>query len=73
MIMDIEFTFLLECTLLQQQLQMLAKTVVVKPRGRPLKYITDEERKDAIKNGRKNGRKMRRNKYKNSKGENICR
>ena len=71
--MDIEFTFLLECTLLQQQLQMLAKTVVVKPRGRPLKYITDEERKDAIKNGRKNGRKMRRNKYKNSKGENICR
>ena len=70
--LDLEFTFLLECTLLQQQLQILARTVIVKPRGRPLKYITDEERKDAIKNGRKNGRKMRRNKYKNSKGENIC-
>ena len=65
--------FLLECTLLQQQLQQLAKTVVVKPRGRPLKYITDEERKDAIKNGRKNGRKNARNKYKNNKRENICR
>ena len=67
--LDIEFMFLLECTLLQQQLQQLAKTVVVKPRGRPLKYITDEERKDAIKNGRKNAR----NKYKNNKRENICR
>ena len=66
--MNIEFIFLLECVLLQQQLQILSRTVVVKPRGRPLKYITDEERKDAIKNGRKeaikNGRKMRRNKYK---------
>ena len=71
-ILDIEFMFLLECTLLQQQLQILARTVVVKPRGRPLKYITDEERKEAIKNGRKNGRKMQRNKYKNSKRENIC-
>lgn len=71
--LDIEFMFLLECTLLQQQLQQLAKTVVVKPRGRPLKYITDEERKDAIKNGRKNGRKNARNKYKNNKRENICR
>lgn len=71
-ILDIEFMFLLECTLLQQQLQILARTVVVKPRGRPLKYITDEERKDAIKNGRKNERKMQRKKYKNSKGENIC-
>lgn len=73
MMLDLEFMFLLECTLLQQQLQILARTVVVKPRGRPLKYITDEERKDAIKNGKKNARKMRRNKYKNSKGENICR
>ena len=76
-ILDIEFMFLLECTLLQQQLQILARTVVVKPRGRPLKYITDEERKEARKNGRKNGRKnerkMQRKKYKNSKGENICR
>ena len=69
---NIEFMFLLECVLLQQQLQILSRTVVVKPRGRPLKYITDEERKEAIKNGRKNGRQMRRNKYKNSKRENIC-
>ena len=69
---NIEFKFLLECVLLQQQLQILSRTVVVKPRGRPLKYITDEERKEAIKNGRKNGRQMRRNKYKNSKRENIC-
>ena len=59
---NIEFMFLLECVLLQQQLQILSRTVVVKPRGRPLKYITDEERKEAIKNGRKNGRQMRRNK-----------
>ena len=51
--MDIEIMFLLECVLLQQQLQILSRTVVVKPRGRPLKYITKEERKDA--------RKMRRN------------
>lgn len=58
--MDIEFTFLLECVLLQQQLQILSRTVIIKPRGRPLKYITDEERKEAIKNGRKNGRKMQR-------------
>ena len=70
--MNIEFTFLLECVLLQQQLQILSRTVIIKPRGRPLKYITDEERKEAIKNGRKNGRKMQRNKYKNSKRENIC-
>jgi len=28
-LLDIEFTFLLECTLLQQQLRMLAKTVIV--------------------------------------------
>jgi hypothetical protein len=78
--MDIEFTFLLECVLLQQQLQILSRNVIIKPRGRPLKYITDKERKEAIKNGRKNGRKeaikngrkMRRNKYKNSKRENIC-
>ena len=73
---NIGFMFLLECVLLQQQLQILSRTVIIKPRGRPLKYITDEERKDAIKNGRKNGRQMRRkiqrNKYKNSKGENIC-
>ena len=59
--MDIEFTFLLECVLLQQQLQILSRTVIIKPRGRPLKYITDEERKEAIKNGRKDARKMRRN------------
>ena len=70
--MDIEFTFLLECVLLQQQLQILSRNVIIKPRGRPLKYITDEERKDAIKNGRNNGRKMQRKKYKNSKGGNIC-
>jgi len=73
---NIGFMFLLECVLLQQQLQILSRTVIIKPRGRPLKYITDEERKDAIKNGIKNGRKMRekmrRNKYKNSKRENIC-
>ena len=73
---NIGFMFLLECVLLQQQLQILSRTVIIKPRGRPLKYITDEERKDAIKNGRKNGRQMRRkiqrNKYKNSKRENIC-
>ena len=66
--MDIEFMFLLECVLLQQQLQILSRTVIIKPRGRPLKYITDKERKNAI----KNGRQMRRNKYKNSKRENIC-
>ena len=66
--LNIEFMFLLECVLLQQQLQILSRTVVVKPRGRPLKYITDEERKEAIKNGRKNGRQMRRN----NKKENIC-
>ena len=70
--MNIEFMFLLECVLLQQQLQILSRTVIIKPRGRPLKYITDEERKEARKNGRKNGRKMQRNKYKNSKRENIC-
>ena len=58
--MNIEFTFLLECVLLQQQLQILSRTVIIKPRGRPLKYITDEERKEA----RKNGRKIRRNNYK---------
>ena len=58
MMLDIEFLFLLEFTLLQQQLQLLARTVVVKPRGRPIKYITDKERKDAIKNARiKNARK----------------
>ena len=66
--MDIEFTFLLECVLLQQQLQILSRNVIIKPRGRPLKYITDEERKEARKNGRKearkNGRKIRRNNYK---------
>ena len=55
--MNIEFMFLLECVLLQQQLQILSRTVIIKPRGRPLKYITDEERKEARKNGRKNGRK----------------
>ena len=70
--MDIEFTFLLECVLLQQQLQILSRNVVVKPKGRPLKYITDEERKEARKNARKMREKMRRNKYKNSKRENIC-
>ena len=63
--LNIEFMFLLECVLLQQQLQILSRTVIIKPRGRPLKYITQEERKEAIKNGRKNGkknaRKMRRN------------
>ena len=63
--MDIEFLFLLEFTLLQQQLQLLARTVVVKPRGRPIKYITDKERKEAIKDARK--------KYRNNKRENICR
>ena len=62
--MNIEFMFLLECVLLQQQLQILSRTVIIKPRGRPLKYITNEERKDA----RKNGRKIRRN----NKRENIC-
>ena len=66
--LNIEFMFLLECVLLQQQLQILSRTVIIKPRGRPLKYITHEERKEAI----KNGRQMRRNKYKNSKRENIC-
>ena len=66
--LNIEFMFLLECVLLQQQLQILSRTVIIKPRGRPLKYITDKERKNAI----KNGRQMRRNKYKNSKRENIC-
>jgi hypothetical protein len=61
--MDLEFMFLLEFTLLQQQLNILARTVVVKPRGRPLKYITDKERKDA----RKDTRKMRiNNKRKNN-------
>ena len=59
--MDIEFMFLLECVLLQQQLQILSRTVVVKPKGRPLKYITDEERKQARKDARKDARKMRRN------------
>jgi len=63
--LNIEFMFLLECVLLQQQLQILSRTVIIKPRGRPLKYITQEERKEAIKNGRKNARKnakkMRRN------------
>jgi len=63
--LNIEFMFLLECVLLQQQLQILSRTVIIKPWGRPLKYITQEERKQAIKNGRKNGRKdaikMRRN------------
>jgi hypothetical protein len=67
--LDIEFLFLLECTLLQQQLQILARTVVVKPRGRPLKYITDEERKEAIKNGKKNGKKNGR---KNGRKNKIC-
>jgi len=52
--MDIEFMFLLEWTLMQQQLRILAKTVTVNPRGRPLKYITEKERKDARKNARKN-------------------
>ena len=59
--LNIEFMFLLECVLLQQQLQILSRTVIIKPRGRPLKYITQEERKQAIKNGRKDARKMRRN------------
>ena len=62
--MNIEFTFLLECVLLQQQLQILSRTVIIKPRGRPLKYITDEERKEARKNGRKMREKMRRSNYK---------
>ena len=62
--MDIEFTFLLECVLLQQQLQILSRNVIIKPRGRPLKYITDEERKEARKNGRKMREKMRRSNYK---------
>jgi hypothetical protein len=66
--MNIEFMFLLECVLLQQQLQILSRTVTVKPKGRPLKYITEKERKDAIKNGRKNARKDARN----NKRENIC-
>ena len=67
--MDIEFFFLLEVILLQKQLKILAITVVVKPRGRPLKYITDKERKEAIKNARiKNARKKDRN----NKKENIC-
>ena len=65
MIMDLEFMFLLEFTILQQQLHVLAKTVVVKPRGRPLKYITDEERKEARKNARKMGRNDKR-------GNKIC-
>lgn len=30
--MNIEFTFLLECVLLQQQLQILSRTVIIKPR-----------------------------------------
>jgi hypothetical protein len=59
--MDLEFMFLLEWTLLQQQLRMLAKTVIVNPRGRPLKYITEKERKDARKNARKDARKNGRN------------
>ena len=58
--MNIEFMFLLECVLLQQQLQILSRTVIIKPRGRPLKYITNEERKDARKDARKNGRKISR-------------
>ena len=62
--MNIEFMFLLECVLLQQQLQILSRTVIIKPRGRPLKYITDEERKEARKNGRKMREKMRRSNYK---------
>ena len=62
--MNLEFTFLLECVLLQQQLQILSRTVIIKPRGRPLKYITDEERKEARKNGRKMREKMRRSNYK---------
>ena len=62
--MNIEFTFLLECVLLQQQLKILSRTVIIKPRGRPLKYITDEERKEARKNGRKMREKMRRSNYK---------
>jgi hypothetical protein len=66
--MNIEFTFLLECVLLQQQLQILSRTVVVKPKGRPLKYITDEERKDARKMREKMREKMRRN----NKRVNIC-
>ena len=77
--MDIEFFFLLEVILLQKQLKILAITVVVKPRGRPLKYITDKERKEAIKNARiknariKNARiKNARKKDRNNKKENIC-
>jgi hypothetical protein len=70
--MDIEFMFLLECVLLQQQLQILSRTVTVKPKGRPLKYITEKERKDAIKNGRKNGRKNGKKDARNNKRENIC-
>ena len=62
--MNIELMFLLECVLLQQQLQILSRTVIIKPRGRPLKYITNEERKEARKNGRKMREKMRRNNYK---------
>ena len=45
---------------MQQQLRVLAKTVTVKPLGRPLKYITEKERKDARKDARKNGRKISR-------------
>ena len=70
--MNIEFMFLLECVLLQQQLQILSRNVIIKPRGRPLKYITDEERKEARKNGRKNERKMRENMRRKNKRENIC-
>jgi len=58
--MDLEFMFLLEWTLMQQQLRILAKTVIVKPLGRPLKYITEKERKDAKKNGRKMFRKNKK-------------
>jgi len=65
--LNIEFMFLLECVLLQQQLQILSRTVIIKPRGRPLKYITQEERKQAIKNGRKNGRKDARKMRRNNK------
>ena len=35
----------------------VGKNCYSKPRGRPLKYITEKERKDAKKNGRKMFRK----------------
>jgi len=47
--MDLFFQFSLECILMKKQLQQLSITVIVKPRGRPLQYITQEERKYAIK------------------------